>query len=60
MGGVISRSEGLNSTFSEHGHIVYQIKWNHECSNMVDFKYFASCLFFSSPESFAQGESLSY
>ena len=24
-----------NSTFSEHGHVAYQIKWNHECSNMV-------------------------
>ena len=21
--------------FSEHGHVAYQIKWNHECSNMV-------------------------
>ena len=26
---------GQNSTFSEHGHVAYQIKWNHECSNMV-------------------------
>ena len=25
----------LNSTFSEHGHIAYKIKGNHECSNMV-------------------------
>ena len=24
-----------NSTFSEYGHVVYQIKWNHECSYMV-------------------------
>ena len=24
-----------NSTFSEHGHVAYQIKENHECSNMV-------------------------
>ena len=24
-----------NSTFSEHAHVAYQIKWNHECSNMV-------------------------
>ena len=21
---------GQNSTFSEHGHVAYQIKWNHE------------------------------
>ena len=28
-------SKGLNSTFSEHGHIAYKIKGNHECSNMV-------------------------
>ena len=21
--------------FSEHGHVAYQTKWNHECSNMV-------------------------
>ena len=26
---------GQNSTFSEHGHVAYQIKQNHECSNMV-------------------------
>ena len=24
-----------NSTFSEHGHVAYQIKTNHECSNMI-------------------------
>ena len=24
-----------NSTFSEHGHIAYNIKGNHKCSNMV-------------------------
>ena len=24
-----------NSPFSEHGHVAYQIKENHECSNMV-------------------------
>ena len=24
-----------NSTFSEHGHVAYQIKDNHECSNMA-------------------------
>ena len=23
-----------NSTFSELGHVAFQIKWNHECSNM--------------------------
>ena len=23
-----------NSICSEHGHVAYQIKWNHECSNM--------------------------
>ena len=26
---------GQNSTVSEHGHAAYQIKGNHECSNMV-------------------------
>ena len=26
-------SKGQNSTFSEHGHVVYQIKWDHKCSN---------------------------
>ena len=25
---------GQNSTFSEYGHVTYQIKRNHECSNM--------------------------
>ena len=24
-----------NSTISEHGHVAYQIKENHDCSNMV-------------------------
>ena len=24
------KSIGQNSTFSEHGHVAYQIKWNHE------------------------------
>ena len=24
-----------NSTFSEHGHVAYQIKGNHGCTNMV-------------------------
>ena len=28
-------SKGPNSTLSEHGHVAYQIKGNHECSNMV-------------------------
>ena len=28
-------SKGQNSTFSEHGHVAYQIKDNHECSNMA-------------------------
>ena len=28
-------SKGQNSTFSEHGHVVYQIKDNHKCSNML-------------------------
>ena len=28
-------SIGQNSTFSQHGHVAYQIKWNHECRNMV-------------------------
>ena len=28
-------SKGQNPTFSEHGHIAYKIKGNHECSNMV-------------------------
>ena len=22
-------------TFSKHGHVAYQIKWNHKCSHMV-------------------------
>ena len=30
------RSVGQNSTFSEHCHVAYQIKENHECSNMVE------------------------
>ena len=29
------RSKGQNSTFSEHGHVAYQIKGNHKCSNIV-------------------------
>ena len=28
-------SKGQTSIFSEHGHVAYQIKGNHECSNMV-------------------------
>ena len=27
--------KGQTSTFSEHGHIAFQIKRNHKCSNMV-------------------------
>ena len=26
---------GQNLKFSEHAHAAYQMKWNHECSNMV-------------------------
>ena len=26
-----------NSTFSDHGYVAFQIKWNHECSNMVTY-----------------------
>ena len=26
---------GQNLTFSEHGQVAYQIKWNHECSSIV-------------------------
>ena len=29
------RSVGQNSTFSDHGYVTYQIKENHERSNMV-------------------------
>ena len=29
------REWGQNSTFSEHGHVAYQIKGNHKCSNLV-------------------------
>ena len=32
LGGGVKRS---NWTFSEHGHVAYQIKENHGCSNMV-------------------------
>ena len=28
-------TKGQNSTFSEHGHVEYQIQGNHECSSMV-------------------------
>ena len=28
-------SKGQNSTFSQHGHVAYQIKDNHECSKVV-------------------------
>ena len=30
---------GQNSTFSEHGHVAYQIKWNHEMQQHCS-KYF--------------------
>ena len=30
-----TQSIGQKSTFSEHDHVAYQIKGNHECSNMV-------------------------
>ena len=29
------RSNAQNSTFTEHGHVAYEIKWTHKCSNMV-------------------------
>ena len=29
------RPIGQKSTFSEHVHVAYQIKWNHKSSNMV-------------------------
>ena len=28
-------SRDQNATFSEHGHVAYQIKWNNECSTML-------------------------
>ena len=28
-------SKGQNSIFSKHGNVVYQIKWNHKCSNII-------------------------
>ena len=28
-------SKCQNSTLAEHGHVTYQIKGNHECSNMI-------------------------
>ena len=28
-------SKGRNPTFSEHGHVAYQVKGNHKCSNTV-------------------------
>ena len=27
--------KGQNLTFSERGHVAYQMIWNHECSNLV-------------------------
>ena len=35
LGGPRGWGRGRNSTFSEYGHVAYQINWNHECSNMV-------------------------
>ena len=35
-----SGSKGVILTFSEHGHVAYQIKWNHEMQQ-YDSKYFA-------------------
>ena len=29
-------STGQNSTFLEYGHVAFQIKGNHECSNIVE------------------------
>ena len=37
-------SKVQNSTFSEHGHVAYQIKENHECSNMVPNNLLADTL----------------
>ena len=27
------------NSFSEHGYAAYQIKWNHECSNMAEYSW---------------------
>ena len=35
LGGLRGRGRGQNSTFSEYGHVAYQIKGNDTCSNMV-------------------------
>ena len=32
---LVMGSAGLKSTFSENGHVTYQVKENHECSNIV-------------------------
>ena len=32
LGGGVNRSKFI---FLEYGHVAYQIKWNHECSNVV-------------------------
>ena len=42
-------SEGQNSTFSEHGHVTYQIKENQECTNMVANILLADLLLPSDP-----------
>ena len=36
----IGMSTGQNSTFSEHGHVAYPIKWNHQ-KQQHGSKYFA-------------------
>ena len=35
LGGPRGWGRGRNSTYSEYGHVAYQINLNHECSNMV-------------------------
>ena len=36
-------SKGQNSTFSEHGHVAYQIDGNHKCSYMVVANILSAC-----------------
>ena len=43
-------SKGRNSTFSKHGHVVYQIKWNHACSNMAASILPAYCILLHPPQ----------
>ena len=36
LGGLSGWGQKLKkSTSSEHGHVAYEIKWTHKCSNMV-------------------------